>query len=110
VSRRQPGPSRLLSVTQAPSTGRLCDVHVRARSWMLAFADTAHVRAGTGPDTAWTTSLASASLLRRTHSQRATSRRTSEVICAAAGPRPRRKPSDQNGYARAADDADSHVP
>jgi hypothetical protein len=45
VSRRQPGPSRLLSVTQAPSTGRLCDVHVRARSWVLAFADTAHVRA-----------------------------------------------------------------
>jgi hypothetical protein len=49
VSRRQPGPSRLLSVTQAPSTGRLCDVHVRARSWVLAFADTAHVRAADRP-------------------------------------------------------------
>ena len=40
-----------------------------------------HARAGTGSDTARTTSLASASLLRRTHSPRATSRRNNQSSC-----------------------------
>jgi hypothetical protein len=42
-----------------------------------------HVRAGTGLDTAWTTSLASASLLRdHPHGRRAVSRAESAIRCA----------------------------